>query len=67
MAKVDTKAPKVIARNDLEVIRFLIDLSNLLKPEKGRIENTDRQFFEAMVLAFKKLGTINSQACDDFI
>lgn len=61
------RAGKVTVDDDLGVIRFLIDLSNFLKLEEDRIDNTDKKFFEAMVMAFRQLGTINSTACDDFI
>lgn len=61
------RAGTVIVNDDLGVIRFLIDLSNFMRLEEDRIDNTDKKFFEAMVMAYRELGTINSAACDDFI
>lgn len=58
---------KVTVHSDTGVIRFFIDLYNSIKPLEERIDNTDRDFLEALVMAYRELGTINSLACDDFI
>lgn len=58
---------RVPVKDDTDIIKFMIDLNNIVRSEEQRIENADREYLEANVLAFKELGTIGSPAAEQRI
>jgi len=60
-------AVRIYVTTEESIIKTVIDLRNLTKPEEHRIRDTEYLFFEGCVAAQRELGTINSASADAFI
>lgn len=58
---------KIWVTTERSIIRAVIDINNLMRPEAQRIRGMEYAFLEAMIYAQRELGTINSLSADTYI
>ena len=61
------EAVKIYVKDERSIVRTIIDIQNLIVPEKDRIRDKGARVFEAFVIAYRQLGTINSLSSDTYI
>lgn len=54
----------IYVRTEEEIIRAMLDIANVNKPEDNRIKDTEYQFFEGLIYAQGILGTIATPAAE---
>lgn len=58
---------KIWVTTEESIVRTVIDINNVMRPEHKRIHGIEYAFFEALIYAQRELGTINSLSADNFV
>lgn len=61
------EAVKIYVKDERSLVRTIIDIQNLIVPDKDRIRDTEALVFEAFVMAYREFGTVNSLSADTYI
>lgn len=61
------EAVKIYVKDERSIVRTIIDIQNLIVPDKDRIKDTEALVFEAFVMAYRQYGTVNSASADSYI
>lgn len=56
-----------VGESEESSVKAIVDLFNITRPDNCRVADTQYLYIQALILAHRRLGNVNSRAADEFV